>query len=467
MSTCKNCGAILEEGVLECPNCGKKEAEEVGETAKTSVEETVSTAVDEIKAKADESVENVTENIPDPVKETVEDAVETAKETVQETVDTAKDSAEETMENSPLLNGGEYDPNAFQAVPNFDEVQPKKKKKTWLYILIPVIIVVVLILALLGGCFIYGYVSSKKATNMMDDYLTAYANGDAETISTMVPDSYWDYVEENYSYTKDQAVLALDYYLDEYSESLGGSTQVDYTVTSTDYSLNNSTIKDSAKEIAENYGTNCKFAVALNTTATFTGASDTDEQEFTFLMIKSSDGNFTSCAVNDFEDVISSGYVETAEFDAECGTKINEFWNSFLTADAESLATQVPEQFWDYMSTNFGVEQADAVSALDSYLKEGLSFDYDNCTVSVEIGDCTEYDEDALENYNSGLEEYGLGASSMTEVATSIVISVEGEEDLTDDTSVLLTKIDEDWYCYDLMYYFVMACSYTSTDSAE
>lgn len=165
-------------------------------------------------------------------------------------------------------------------------------------------------------------------------------------------------------------------------------------------------------------------------------------------------------AMDDFNEICDSDYAATAKYGAEFGDMLQTYWTAVANADAATLSTLVPDGWWDLVDQEYGVQQSDAESYLNSLLEEMVASQFNGESVDdiqVEITDASSYDDDELADINEGLDTYGIDGEEAMDVDVTVTTG-----DDSNDTYVTLTKIDGQWYVYDAMYYFATACYGTS-----
>ena len=61
-----------------------------------------------------------------------------------------------------------------------------------------------------------------KAAKNNDAYWNAHINCDGEALAELCPDSFWDYISDTYDLSEEDAVAAMNQYMQDYSDTLGG-----------------------------------------------------------------------------------------------------------------------------------------------------------------------------------------------------------------------------------------------------
>lgn len=345
--------------------------------------------------------------------------------------------------------------------------QPQKKKSKVGLIIFLCMIPVILIIAVVVIIFAVGYSTGNQAAESAAEYWQAYAACDADAMADMVPDQYWDYISDTYDASKEEAVSCLQYYLDETAENLGGNLTCDWEQHGIQAGYGDSDVLTDVNDVLNGYGLSTSRGVGISLEATVSGDADSMEYDFAMWVVKIDGEWYNVSAMSDFDDVFSSGYLDAVRNTEKYGSIIDQYWYGFSKADGAALAELVPENFWDFLSDNVSISREEAEGYLNQYLSNNMSdsfSDLSKLTIDSEITDVDEYDDDAMADMNSGLEEYGLAGDAMVDVYTDMSLSYEGE--VTEDSSyVTLTQIGGTWYVYDLMYYFVDACdTYASAE---
>ncbi|MGN1403385.1 MAG: zinc-ribbon domain-containing protein [Ruminococcus sp.] len=472
---CKQCGFEVEEGKKFCPNCGSPLQEPAAPETAESI------------AVPEEAPEVTAETTPEV---TPEAAPQAAPESVSaDTAASAPDAAPAgnaipTPDPIPgaMLNSdagapygampggasnpipgavpnGAYDP-LTNPVPPINQ-PPKKKKKVWLIVLlicIPILIIVIIVACLFG----YGVSLGKRGAEAVNTYWDAYVNCSGEDYAKMVPEAYWDYIEDTYDVTKEDAIAGMDLFLEENAESLGGDLSYEWSQTGVEFGFGDTDTLDDVREVTDQYGLEISSGIGIGVDATITGAEDSMQESFAIWSVKIDGEWYNVSAMDDFETVCQGDYAAAAKYQKEYGDMMDAYWNALLNADAAAMSAFVPDIWWDFMSDQYGYSQSEAEGYLEQYLMELVASEYDDTSdmsVKVSITDVDDYDQSDLSDLNEGLEEYGLAGDDAKDIYVDLTVTSGGSE--SDESSyVTVTHIGDTWYVYDAMYYYANACYY-------
>ncbi len=400
---CINCGEEIEEGVTTCPSCGKA----VSETAAPTEPETVAPETSE-----EPTGSPILDGTPTPEVPPVEPAKKPKKEK--------------------------------------DPAKSKKTRKIILICCIPVAIIVILVIVL----FCIGIGIGKTAVAKLGVY---YSATDSAAYDEIVPDSYWTYISDTYDLSKDEALACVDTYLQE------KTTASSWNMTESNFGFGSTGTED-AKAITDAYNVSISSCVggAVEVQTTTDDGDTTETQE---VWVVKADGKWCVTAAMEDIDEACSEYALTAKYMLEYGDMVDTYWNSIVGIDAEAMATLVPDGLWTLLNEQYGVTQAEAEELLNEYLTEILEANYEDITtmsVSSSITGAEAYEDEDLENINSGLDTYGLAGEEAVDVEMDLQITADGET-AEDSTYVTVTVIDGQSYVYDAMYYFAQACYVNAT----
>lgn len=469
---CKQCGASIDEGLKFCPNCGAVVATDA--VSPLASADSVDTPASEFQTTADTASVQTGDSAFEPAADSISSVPEASADSVtsnpmpnnippQPANPTPSGNANAYANPYPsntIPNGVPYDPTT-NPIPPMNGQQPKKKKKVGLIVLL--ICIPVLLILIVIGCIIgFGVSMGTKGANAVDDYWTAYVNGSGEDMAEMVPDEYWDYISETYDLTEEEAVTGMNLYLADASEALGGNLSYDWNQTAVQVGFGSTDTLDEVRSTLSGYGLDCSSGIGISMNATVTGDSDTDEQSFALWEVKIDGDWYNVSAMSDFDTVCGSGYADTAKYTAEFGDAMDSFWMAFSSADASAMSTMVPDEFWDFLSSQYSVDQSTAEEYLVQYLQDGLAQSYgsaEDLSIVSTITDVVDYEEEDLATMNEGMEEFGLNGDAIKDIYVDLAIT-NADGDQTDSTYVTMTSIGDSWYVYDAMYYFVDACNY-------
>ena len=175
--TCKKCGTAVEDGKKFCPTCGNPMA--APEAAAPAPEPTPAPAPEPTAAPAGSEIPNAAAN---PFE----------------------------MPQGQGANVPPYDPTV-NPVPPVGQ-PPKKKKKTGLIvalILIPILLILIVVGVIVG----IGINLGTKAAKNNAAYWNAHINCDGEALAELCPDSFWDYISDTYDLSEEDAVAAMNQYM--------------------------------------------------------------------------------------------------------------------------------------------------------------------------------------------------------------------------------------------------------------
>lgn len=501
MMHCKECGAVIGEDEKFCPNCGASTGTPFLEDMPDPIEVVEPTAAETPDAAAASAAEQPAAAAPEASQAAAESAPETAPQANPYGNPQAAPQANPygspqaapqgnpygSPQSAPQANPygnpqgtpvGNIPPQAG-AVPGYDPTMtavppmggqpPKKKKKGWLIALliaIPVVIVVAIVIIVVCVASSAG----NRTKNMVEDYWKAYVSGDADAIAEMVPDEYWDYIQDTYDFSKDEAIAGLDEYLDELSDRLGGNLTYswDQTNAAAGVGSDSEMLKD-ANDFLSDFDLKADAGVGVEMDATVSGDSDSEDYSFSMWSVKIDGKWYNTEAISDFDMACSEGYTATAKYSVEYGDMMDTYWTAFLNADGETLGTYVPDAMWDFLKEQYGCDKNAAEDYLHQYLDESLSSAYESdgdITVNQKITQVDDYEAEDMADMNDGLDEYGLAGDDMKDVYSDLEI-IYGDESDSQSSSVILTQIDGKWYIYDCMYYLTEACYYYGDDSSD
>ncbi len=343
--------------------------------------------------------------------------------------------------------------------------QPPKKRKVGKIILIVVIIVVVLLLAAAGGAYAYIRSIMNRGEENVETYWNNYTSADTAAMTEQIPDAYWDYISENYGYTKDDCIAGLDYFYAAQSELLGD--HITCTYDAADPVVGTTGMTDSMAEINEavaQYGLSYTWCVSVAlSNITVSGDSDSYELEEVGVCLIKIDGEWYDLTVmDDIDNICSGGYVEAAQYQTLYGDTIQTYWTSFYNNDTDTMASMMPDALWTLLSENYGVDEEGAKECMSQYitdLKEyssmtGTTFGFDISVTSDE-----DYDIENMEDMNTYLGE-ALTADVYMTVNFDYSLSMDDEVLESDASSSIMMQLDDTWYLFDGIYYFIDACYY-------
>lgn len=470
---CKVCGSPVEENTKFCPNCGSlvEEAAEATATAAADsemgmpTEENASVNVDESPVMPEAAVAN---EIPQAAQETPVNTIPTGVPNSSATSGygmPGQSAPNYGMPQQPAADMGNlgnpgmgYDPTVNPIPPMTGQPPKKKKKKVWLIVLL-CLIPVVLIIGIVVGLFCYGMSLGKKGSAMVDEYWDAYVNCDAEAMADMVPDDYWDYISNTYEVTEEEAVAGMQCFLEEKAEELGGNLTCDWDSHGVQYAAGTSSDLDEVREVMDGYGLSVSSGVGISITATVTGDSDSEDHAFALWDVKIDGEWYNGSVMTDFDAVCSAGYADNAKYMLAYGDTVSQFYDALFHYDGAALGTMVPDSFWNFIEEVYEMDRTKAEGYLSNYLEEQMEGTYDvtNAEVKATVTDAEELDADEITDMNSGLEEHGLSGEEMIDIYADITLT-DGDKTEDDSSYITLTKIDGNWYVYDVMYYFADAC---------
>lgn len=453
---CKQCGFEVEEGKKFCPNCG------------SPLEETAAPMPAEPTAVPEETPEAVPESVSADSAAPADNGIPTPNSipaSAPNPIPGAMPNSGSAMPGgapNPIpgaVPNGAYDPT-MNPVPPMNQ-PPKKKKKVWLIVLlicIPILIIVIIVACLFG----YGVSMGKRGAEAVNTYWDAYVNCSGEDIAEMVPEAYWDYIEETYDVTKEDAVAGMDLFLEENAEALGGDLSYEWSQTGVQYGSGNADTLDDIREVTDKYGLEISSGIGIGVDATITGAEDSQEQDLAVWIVKIDGEWYNVCAMDDIETICENDYATTAKYQKEYGDTMDAYWNALLNTDAAAMSAFVPDAWWDLVSDQYGYSQSEAEGYLEQYLMELIASEYDDTSdlsAKVTITDVDDYDESDLSDLNDGLEEYGLAGDAAKDIYVDLTITSGGSES-EESSYVTMTHIGDTWYVYDAMYYYADACYY-------
>ena len=412
--TCKKCGTAVEDGKKFCPTCGNPLTEP--EAAAPTPEPTPA---------------------PEP----------TAAPTGSGIPNAAANPFEMPQGQTP------YD-STVNPVPPVGQ-PPKKKKKTGLIvalILIPILLILIVVGVIVG----IGVNLGTKAAKNNDAYWSAHVNCDGEALAELCPDSFWDYISDTYDLSEEDAVAAMNQYMQDYSDTLGGDLSYKMEQNGVTAGMGNSAQLDPVREDTDKFGLKVSTGVCIDATCTVTGADDSDSDDYSLWTVKI-DGKWCSLsAMDDFDQLCDSDYAASAKYIAEFGDMAQTYWSAVVNADAAAMSTLVPDSWWELVDAEYGVSQSDAESYLTSMLEEMVSSSFgedETPELSVDVTGGTDVADEDLAELNDGLETYGIAGDA----AVNVSMTVKMNED-SNDTYITMTQIDGQWYVYDAMYSYATAC---------
>ena len=346
-----------------------------------------------------------------------------------------------------------YDPTV-NPVPPVGQ-PPKKKKKTGLIvalILIPILLILIVVGVIVG----IGVNLGTKAAKNNAAYWNAHINCDGEALAELCPDSFWDYISDTYDLSEEDAVAAMNQYMQDYSDTLGGDLSYKMEQNGVTAGMGSSAQLDPVREDTDKFGLKVSTGVCIDATCTVTGADDSDSDDYSLWTVKI-DGKWCSLsAMDDFDQLCGSDYAASAKYIAEFGDMVQTYWNAVVNADAATMSTLVPESWWELIDAEYGVSQSDAESYLTSMLEEMVSgsFGEDGTPeLSVDVTGGTDVADEELTELNDGLETYGIAGDAAVDVSMTVKMN-----DESNDTYLTMTQIDGQWYVYDAMYSYATAC---------
>ena len=422
--TCKKCGTAVEDGKKFCPTCGNPMAapEAAAPAPEPTPAPTPAPAPEPTAAPAGSGIPNAAAN---PFE----------------------------MPQGQGANVPPYDPTV-NPVPPVGQ-PPKKKKKTGLIvalILIPILLILIVVGVIVG----IGVNLGTKAAKNNDAYWNAHINCDGEALAELCPDSFWDYISDTYDLSEEDAVAAMNQYMQDYSDTLGGDLSYKMEQNGVTAGMGNSAQLDPVREDTDKFGLKVSTGVCIDATCTVTGADDSDSDDYSLWTVKI-DGKWCSLsAMDDFDQLCGSDYAASAKYIAEFGDMVQTYWNAVVNADAATMSTLVPESWWELIDAEYGVSQSDAESYLTSMLEEMVSgsFGEDGTPeLSVDVTGGTDVADEELTELNDGLETYGMAGDAAVDVSMTVKMNEE-----SNDTYLTMTQIDGQWYVYDAMYSYATAC---------
>lgn len=453
---CNLCGTPIEGDPKFCPNCGAP-------VELQSDADTVINPLPDVPISSGDTAPEEPTPQPDPIPEP--ESIPQPNPVPQQNPYANPGSTPYGGTVNAIPNGVPNDPT-MSAVPPMGQPPKKKKKKVWLIvllILIPVVLIVVVLACVFGMAFSY----QNRGTESVDAYWEAYVNGSSEEIAAMVPEDFWTYATDTYGFTKEEMISGMDEYLTSVEEDLGEN--LSYEWSQNNFTVASGTSLDDVNDELAEFGLKASIGIGVDISARVTGADTYDDHNFAMWTVKIDGDWYNHTAMLDFIDMCEEGYAEQAKYKAEFGDITDAYETALYQADGAAIGTMVPAQFWDYLAEGFDCTQSEAEGYLTQYLTDLITDSYapvDEVTMEytiVQIDDC---EEDDMADLNEGLEEYGLAGEEMKDIYVDEVISYNGTEE-DNSTYMTVTKIDGEWYVYDVMYYFTQACYYYGYDTID
>lgn len=339
---------------------------------------------------------------------------------------------------------------------------PQPKKKTGKVVLIVVLAIVLVLVLLVGGTVLYFYSLIHRAETYTDTYWQAYEDCDGAALTESVPDAYWDYIAETYGYTEAECLDGVTYYMEQQQEALGEPLTISWERTGVSVGLADNDTLSEVQEQMEAYDLDCSLGAAITMDAMLEGADDSESYtKFGLWAVKIDGAWYNASAMHDIETACEEGYVEMAQYQALYLESITTYWNAFYASDLDTMSAMMPDVLWDFLETQFGVDQSTVQACMQQYIADILYYSdlTDNkITFEPTITSVEAYDKDEIAEINAYLGN-GLSTDVYEMVAFDYVMTADGES-IEDSSASVMMQIDDTWYLYDGIYYFIDACYY-------
>lgn len=142
----------------------------------------------------------------------------------------------------------------------------------------------------------------------------------------------------------------------------------------------------------------------------------------------------------------------------ECQTEIQDYWNARCNGDTTAYLTQIPEDFWEYISSEYALDKAGAEKKLKQYLTEEQEDmgELDTVEFIPEEDGAYWYLGEDMEIYDD-MNSFGMLFQECVDISGSCQVT--GEDTDSFPTYVSLTKLPEgQWIVYDYMWDVDLAC---------
>lgn len=327
---------------------------------------------------------------------------------------------------------------------------PKKKKKVWPWVLgILLIVMAALItgIVLLFRIIFQSINSQGELMQAASQNAQALSSQNGTALAGMMPEGYWDYLDETYGVSRETSKNQLNSYL--------GSSSLYLETEQTPAKVGFSWVAsyDSRAQLQSDSCTKQEQRQCEKALSRF-GLEAQEYRVITFqddrvLSMAKIDGRWYSVDVMLLEE-------ELCRMQASFLDEIKSYITALEESDIDTLHAMAPEDFWPLLEDYTSDTESEADTALESLL-EGYNVVGNVQDVSLDWEDPVWYTQEELTVDTYAL--FDLPAEGYVDISCNYTIT--GDKDTYDGEYIYsFVLVEGTWYLYDAMLDYAEACGY-------